>query len=260
MIAPIMIACKKRYAKLATISIETFLEHHDTLLYVVVDVTAEKILSKINSKNLHLVPLGKYREEISKEVKVANFDIFKYDKDGDHDRAYSSLKPLIMDKVIANLAPQSKYILSLDADTLFSGNILDKIALKLDKVGHKFDLYMVERHDKRMWRTASEAPGSGFTLWKRESNFIQFFKKRYKKLHAGPLGGSQNLTNQLRNAMPSMLFKDPLLHMVSPDLENPHLTKQEILTFKPAYIHLHGANSYKRLLKFREIFKKEEKE
>lgn len=262
MIAPIMIACKERYAKCATISVETFLEHHDVMLYVLVDELAEKTLSKIKSKNLCLVPIEKYLEEVINEVKVTDFHSFKYDKDGEHSRAYSSLKPLLMDKVINDLSPQSKYVLSLDADTIFTGNILRRVIGQLDKVKHKFCLYMVERHDKRMSCLGTKDAGSGFTLWKRESKFIKLFKKHYRKGCAGKGGGSQTLINRLRKMIPSMLFKDPLLHFVSPDykfnIKNPmSYPAKEILKLKPAYIHLHGANSYDRLVRFREIFRKQ---
>lgn len=256
MIAPILIACKERYAKLATVAIETYLKYHNTPLYVVVDATGEKLLSGFVSENLCLVSVKKYREEVIESVNMKNFYVFRYDKDGDHDRVYSSLKPLIMNKVIADLAPQSRYILSLDADALFSGNILDKVALELNKIKHKYDLYMVLRRDRRMLQTKGKSPGSGFTLWKKESVFIPFFLKRYNEVDAGRKGGSQNLTNAIRGKMPSMLFTDPLLHMVSPDLRNPRLTDQEILKMKPAYIHLHGENSYKRLLRFKAVFER----
>lgn len=256
MIAPIMIACKERYVKLATISIETFLEYHDTVLYVLVDATGSNVLSNIKHKNLRLVQIGDYLKQTIGEVSVNKFHIFKYDADGDHDRAYSSLKPLLMDKVIADLTPESTYVLSLDVDTLFSGNILNKINSELNRVSHKFDMYMVERRDARMLCFKNGTAGSGFTLWKRTGSFINLFKDHYSSGCAGAKGGSQDLINRLMKRVPSMLFKDPLLHFVSPDLKNPKLTVKEILTFKPAYIHLHGKDSYARLKKFRKIFER----
>jgi len=259
-IAPIMIVCKERYAKCARIAIETFLKHHDTKLYVVVDYTAYKVLSNIKSRNLIIIPIGKYRKAAAADVSVDKFHVFKYDEDGDHDRAYSSLKPLIMDKVIDEFSPESKYVLSLDADTLFSGNILNKVIKKLDEVKHKFDLYMVERTDPRLSLVGAKSPGSGFTLWKREGNFIKLFRKNYGPGCAGRGGGSQDLINRLRKKIPSMLFKDPFLHFVSPDIRcrkvnKRELTNKEILTYKPAYIHLHGANSYARLQRFEKLFR-----
>lgn len=255
MIAPIMIACKKRYAKCAKIAVETFLEHHDTKLYVVVDAPAQKALSKIKSDNLIIVPLAKYREKAIRDVNVKEFTVFKYDDDGDHDRAYSSLKPLIMDKVIADLVPKADYILSLDADTIFSGNILDRIVLQLRKFKHKPQLYLVKRSDPRMLCFKNGAPGSGFTLWRRDGNFIKFFKKSYRAAHAGFRGGgSQSIIQTARSRLKGKMLTDPLLHFVSPDLKNPKLTDKEILTFKPAYIHLHGEDSFKRLTRFRKVF------
>lgn len=251
-ISPIIIACKERYAKCAEISIETFLKYHDVPLYVVVDEIGVKRLSKIKSKNFFMIQLGKYRKDVEKAVEFANFFTYDYDEIGDHDRAYSTLKPLIMDRVITDISPKSEYILSLDADTLFSGNILNTVVSELNKVNHKFDIYMVERSDPRMLRGKARSPGSGFTLWKRKGKFIPLFQKRFKGKPTGT--GSQNLINQLRGAIPSRLFRNPLLHMVSPDLQNPHLTDKEILKMKPAYIHLHGKDCHKRLLKFKKIF------
>jgi len=45
-----------------------------------------------------------------------------------------------------------------------------------------------------------------------------------------------------------------MLHFISPDLKNPNITDEEISKIKPAYIHLHGMNSYSRLLRFSKIF------
>jgi len=258
MIAPIMIACGERYAKLAEISVQSFLKHHKVMLYVVADEIAEKVLSKIQSKNLFIVSLGKYKEEAVKAVGSPDFCVFQMDEEGVHDRIYSSLKPLIMDSVINDVAPESKYILALDVDTLFSGNILDKVVLELNRVQHKYDLYMVRREDPRMHSIGHDRPGSGFTLWKRSGRFVELFREGFRESFTGRWGGSQELTHQLRKKIPSMLFEDPLLHFVSPDQKNPKMTDKEILELKPAYIHLHGENSYERLLRFKKIFEKNE--
>lgn len=255
MIAPIIIVCRKRYALLATIAVETFLRHHDVPLYIVADEIGEKKLAYINSKNLQIIRVEKYREIVADQIGVKDYHIFVYDRDGRSDRAYSSLKPLIMERVISEYAPESKYILSMDADTMYSGNIIDKVILELDRVNHEFDMYMVARNDRRMLRTRAGSPGSGFTLWKKESRFIKNFRERCSSRMGDRVGGgSQNLVNAVRTSMSSMLFTDPLLHMVSPDLQNPRITDQEISKMKPAYIHLHGRNSYTRLQRFKRVF------
>jgi len=257
MIAPIFIACGERYAKVAPIMVETFLKHHDTSLYVVVDSIAAEMLSEIRSDNLVSIPAELYRKKAEDCVRIHKFFTYQYDQDGVHDRAYASMKPLIMDEAIKDVAPESRYILSLDADSMFSGNILDEVNSELNRFEHRFDLYMVRRKDPRML-IGHQIPGSGFTLWKRESRFIDLFRKFYSEINAGPMGGSQNLINMLRRRVPSMLFANPYLHFISPDLRNPKLTDEEISIFKPAYIHLHGKDSRKRLLRFKKIFEKDE--
>ena len=37
------------------------------------------------------------------------------------------------------------------------------------------------------------------------------------------------------------------------------LTDKNILSFRPAYIHLHGTKCYERLVRFRNVFNKEKK-
>jgi len=253
-VAPVMIVCKKRYSKMALIAIETYLKYHKAVLNVIVDATGYNALSGISHKSLNIIKLGNYRKEAMKSVGYSDYKVFKYDADGYHDRAYSSLKPLIMDTAISDVAPTSKYVLSLDADGLFTGNILTKVQTELEKVHHKFDLYMVERTDPRMMLVRDKKPGSGFTLWKRQSDFIPLFKKGFKELFTKYNGGSQELIKQLMLKIPSMVLQNPLLHFVSPDEKNPKITDKEILKLQPAYIHLHGKDSYNRLLKFKKVF------
>lgn len=275
MIAPIFIACGKRYGRLATISAESFLKHHDVTLYVVVDREGREELKKLKGlskhKNLCLVPIGNYSKRCEKDIKM-NLEIFhSWDFNyGQHNRVYSSLKPLIMDKVIADYSPDSKYILSLDADSIFTGNILNKVRKELNKVKHKYDLYMVERTDPRMMLLTEKKPGSGFTLWKRDSNFIKLFRNEFKRENTTSEGGSQAVINIIffNSSLPSMLLKDPFLHFVSPDMKykkkhikynETKLTDKNILSFRPAYIHLHGTKCYERLVRFRNVFNKEKK-
>jgi len=254
-ITPIFIACGKRYVKCAAVAIETWLKYHFEIIYVVVDNEGQEILSKLFPHNhIALIPLKDYAELAKNDVGYHDFHSFEYDGDGEHSRLFSSLKPLIMDRVIADYAPDSKYVLSLDADVLFTGNILNRVREELDKVNHEFDLYMVERTDPRMLLVCDRSSGSGFTLWKRGSSFIKEFKSRYTKEFTGPRGGSQNLINLLLTIVPSHKFGDPFLHFVSPDEKNPDLTDEEIATIHPAYIHLHGRGSYERLKRFQRVF------
>ncbi len=257
MITPIMLACNPRYAKSARISIETFFEYHTEPLYVVVDDGAQKALSNLEYPYLHLVPLGDYRKIAEDKVGgIHEFYIMKYDQDGDHDRAYSSMKPVIMDLVINDVAPKTQYIWSLDADTMFSGDIIKPLKREIIKRNHKPDIYMVRRTDKRMLTGRSCTPGSGFTLWKKSCQFVPLFQKRYNSTQAGIKGGSQILTHQVKAKLFSILLTNCYYHFISPDLQNSKLTDVQIATFKPAYIHLHGKDSYRRLLRFQRILGK----
>ena len=102
-------------------------------------------------------------------------------------------------------------------------------------------------------------PGSGFTLWKRDSKFIEKFSDRFNKKCVGYTGGSQSLITLLRAELNTKMFENPFLHFVSPDTKNPCLTDNEIKKWKPAYLHIHGDNSLKRLRRFKSIFEKESK-
>jgi len=256
-IAPIVIVCKERYAKTATIMLRTYAEFHRAPIHVIVDSTGYNMLKEYNSERIVIVKLQDYRDRAIAAVRVENkdFEVFDYEGDGDHDRVYSSLKPVIMDLVIQDMMPDATHILSLDADALFSGNILRKVKIELNKPEQKDkDIYMVAREDPRMLRPKKCTPGSGFTLWRRDSKFIPLFKKHFVgKLGKFKGGGSQSLINHIRRKLKGVVLQDPLLHFVSPDLNNKHFSDIQIKELKPAYIHLHGKDSYSRLLRFRRV-------
>jgi hypothetical protein len=210
--------------------------------------------TQFNNKKLCIIDIDSYAQSAMKDVNYQKFAIFEYDSDGNHDRTYSSLKIIIMDKVIKKNFPEADYILSLDADTIFTGNILKKTKEHLYSTKYIFDIYMVQRKDKRMQMMSLFETGSGYLLWKRNSNFIKLFISKFNKSYTNLNGGSQELINEIKTEFAYHEIDDPLLHFISPDTKNPNITDKEILELQPAYIHLHGKNSYERLLKFERIF------
>jgi hypothetical protein len=261
MIAPIMIVHGKLYCKMAIIAIDSFLKHHpDEVIYVAVGGFKRKLFDRYLKKNVRIIDLKQYCSDSINDVGYDKFDRIKHGDELFHDRTYSALKPLIMDKIIAEKCPQANYVLSLDADTIFTGNIMDKIYKYLNSVDHRFDLYQVARTDLRMHLNHGY-PGSGFTLWKRNSKFIELFLFGFNNNCTKTKGGgSQGLIRKLSKFLSFHIIDDPLLHFVSPDTKNPKITAKEILKLKPAYIHLHGKKSYKRLVRFQRIFNKENSE
>ena len=253
-IAPIIIVCGQRYAKTATIAVKSFLKHHHEQLFVAADNFAKNILSVFNNKNLCIVDINKYTKSAIEKTGNKQFTTFEYDSDGNHDRTYSALKVIIMDEIIQEKCPGAKYTLSLDADTIFTGDILTRTKQHLNITRHRFDIYMIQRDDPRMLLVCDLQPGSGYTLWKCDSNFIKKIISNFNDSCTGLAGGSQMLINSIKISCAYHEINDPMLHFVSPDLKNPNITDKEILKLQPAYIHLHGANSYARLLKFERIF------
>lgn len=254
-IAPVMIACRKRYTKMAVISVGSFLKTHKNIcLYVAADDDGRQMLSKFECDQLCIVDVKKPLQIAKSQVKSKNFEIIDYDNDGRHDRAFSALKPLIMEAVVKEKFPEAKYILSLDVDSVFTGNVLKRTMGYLNSVNHKYDLYMVTRDDSRMQCLGSREPGSGFTLWKRSSQFTKMFAENFNDSCTGKKGGSQTLIYRIRQFLKYNEINDPFLHFVSPDLAKPPLPDEEISKFKPAYIHIHGLNSYKRLLRINGLF------
>ena len=255
MITPAMIACGKRYVEMLPISVGSFLRHHDCMLHVIADDDGKHALKQFESKNLLVADIVSPTAVAKSMVKHRDFLTIDCYNDGKHDRTYSALKPVIINEVVKQHAPGTKYVLSLDVDTLFTGDIITRALKYLDSVNHKFDLYLVERIDPRMSRTGAKTPGSGFTLWRNKGPFIKSFIGSFRHTCVGKAGGSQDLINDLFGHLSSNSIPDPLLHFVSPDLVKPNpLSDKQILKLKPAYIHLHGAKSFERLKKFNKLF------
>lgn len=265
-IAPVMICSGVRYSNCAQISLKSFVKHHNHPLYVVADEPALKALKQFHNEPLiRFLPLEKYAEEAKKIVGVNNFvktdvlSAFQWANNDNpsrmHDRSYSSLKPILMELAIKDYAPSTTHILSIDTDTLFTGNIMDRSYNYLDDS----TFYLVSREDSRTLRSGrANNPGSGYTMWMRNSEFLKLFIEGFTaKMGQWKGGGSQDLINMLRDRVKKYtLIPDPLLHFISPDLRDPDVPPETIRTFQPAYIHLHGPKSYERLLRYEQIFER----
>jgi len=177
-IAPIMIVCGERYANVAAISINSFLKYHNEKIFVVLDNVAKNILSYLplyHNEKLCMINIDKYVQFSKKAVNHKKFTVIENNNDGQHDRTYSALKIIIMDKVIKRKSYKYKYILSLDADTIFTGNILKRTEKYLNAAKHEIEVYMIKRDDPRMQMASkSKQPGSGFTLWKKKKPIHKF--------------------------------------------------------------------------------------
>ena len=267
-IAPVMICSGERYSNCAKVSLKSFLKHHKHPLYVVADEPALKALAEFhNEPQIRFVPLEGYATEAKKIVGVEDFiqtDVLStfQRKEGReqthetgriHDRTYSSLKPILMELAVKDYAPGATHILSLDTDTLFTGNIMDRSYSHLN--GSTF--YMVSRQDSRTLRSGrANNPGSGYTMWDRDSEFVEMFTEGFSaKMGQWKGGGSQDLINLMRDRVRRYTeIPDPLMHFISPDLNDPSLSPATIRTFQPAHIHLHGPKSYERLRRYEQIF------
>jgi len=253
-ISVMMIVCKKRYARVAAISVPSFIKYHPKhCLNVIVDNYGRKALGNINAKNLKLINLKELRKEAEDKLNVHSFCIFNYHGLA-HDRAYSSMKPVLMEIAAIQNNFKSDYILGIDADSIFTGNITDELENNILIDNGKYEMYMVERKDRRMLIAKNKEPASGFVLWKRKGRYLSIFKKKFNNSHGSMKGGSQDLTNNIRKAILHKILKNPFLHFVGPDLKNPEIKDEEIFKFKPAYIHLHGPEPRKRLLRFKRVF------
>jgi len=256
-IVPITICCGEVYSSFADISIRSFNKHHSEKLYVLTDMQSEVILKKKNFDNICILRIRDYEDKAISELKIKH-NFLSRDVGGvpnGQKMQYLSLKPIIMNYAIKHAEPDADYILSIDVDSYFSGNILVPTHNYLDKNNDKFDVYLVSRSDIRMHVTknGSSELGTGYHLWKTKGDFIRVFMRRFPKKSYSHIG-NQGLINKLIGATKSKVFDDPLLHFISPDLRNPNISDEEIKKIKPAYIHLHGPNILKRLERFKRVF------
>ena len=256
-IVPVTICCGKIYADFASISIRSFTKHHSEKLLVLADVLSEKVLLSSGIKNIEILNIEKYERMAKNALNIKEKFISKEAgglPNGQH-MQYLALKPVIMNYAVLDIDPLTDYILSIDVDSYFSGNIITPTHKYLNANKDRFDVYLVSREDKRMHVTCNGPLeiGTGYHLWKIKSNFIKMFIKRFPKRNYTCIG-NQRIINMLIKETNSYVFKDPMLHFVSPDLRNPNISDNEIKEIKPAYIHLHGPNVLNRIKKFRKVF------
>jgi len=260
MIIPITIACGKRYGDLAEISVRSFLKHHpDHPLIVLVDPKTREQLRPIcdEYENFNMIAIHKYIEKAKKLVGFRGFAKYTFEGTNEkHNKMYSSLKPIVKQLAVGNRFPDREWILSIDVDSYFSGNILDHVEKLLKLCDRKYNMFMVTRKDKRMQCTGAFQPGSGFTMWNRHSPFMKIFVKNFSAKCVGVHGGSQDLINHIRRRkkIHCKMLNNPMLHFVSPDMVRPNMSSAEIRKIQPAYIHLHGPRSLERVKRFQRAF------
>lgn len=256
-IVPVIIAVGEKYRQMGRICFSTYAMHNKApLLALVEGKFLEWFKSQVKSDAVVFDVVGKYEIAAKKKLGVSAFARVKYE-DIVHMREYSSMKPLIAELAIREHYPDADYAMTMDADGIYTGDVMSEFAKEIERRKHQYDLYMVSRSDPRMHQLKSRHSGigSGVTLWKRDSMFLRHFRTMFVARMAGAAGGSQELINKIRTSrlVKGILLKNPLLHMVSPDLVK-KLSKRQMQAFKPAYIHLHGTQCVERMQAFCDAF------
>jgi hypothetical protein len=185
--------------------------------------------------NPHMQEVKRKIEERT-EKKMLNLRYFMRE----HAHSFVSLVLPLADHFI-----DTDYILKMDADVMFAGRgFMEAVEAEIEP---KYELYLVERtHKKMLIFQRKPFPGVGFTLWRRGGQFIPSYIENFEKSEQWTIA-----SKIFPNKLPCKLIKKPGLHFVFPFRQNPNFSKEDLMEFLPAYIHLGGSDIIQKQVKIK---------
>jgi hypothetical protein len=145
--------------------------------------------------------------------------------------------------IVRELLPNYTHILRIDCDSIFiGGNVLINI---FNDLGNH-DMCMVERSHPAMLIIAKEKPGSGFTLWRIASEFMNEYVGRFNLNDQHTVHQVFDLFCQQDNAI---LLSNPSYHFMYPFVKNLNFSRDQARNLLPACFHLGGNNAYENMKK-----------
>ncbi len=165
-----------------------------------------------------------------------------------HTHAYVAFLPLLAEKFV-----DSDWLLKVDVDAYFVGDILSDLSEQLNYCGIDFthDLYLVSRTRGDIMKLFAGVPGVGFTLWRRGASFVERYVQKFD-------GNEQNTILVVAGYQHSVKTTDYCgilireeCHVCYPfyqaGVNGRELEKSDVDEWVPCYLHLRGPNQLEKL-------------
>ena len=263
-VAVMCVAGDPMFFKFASYSIPSFLRNNSSTVLCVFTDRPEEIAKYRNiSKKLGVIDLKDYFEAsqgLMKRFKShgRSEEALKM-RNEKYGFAYKDIYPMIMPPMAEATLRGKGYthILKVDSDAYFAGG--DMMALvKADVEKYDFaDMFLVERRHPAMTIYGKGMPGSGFTLWRIGSKFIDEYVRSFNE--------SQQVTVlnlRFGHGFYTKVLERPGYHVVRPFIKAEQsgmpFTKGVASQFLPAYFHLYGKNALKNMKTLDEWFGEKE--
>ena len=138
---------------------------------------------------------------------------------------------------MAQVLADTDYVLKIDCDTYFRGPLIAESEAFI-KDNPDIDLFLVERRDPVMVLFQGNLPGVGYTLWKRQSKFIENYINYFYQ------DEQQTIIYNVKNLVPSYEIPKPGFHLVYPfskaERSGRAFTKKVCDEYYPLYLHCGG--------------------
>lgn len=235
------------YFKMAQISIPSFLRNNVSAdLFVFTDDVNK--LSNISSDRIYVIDMLERFKECGDLIEKARIEEDAKTQIGRYGRIHSQLYIAPLVPVAEEFFARKKYshILKIDADGYFAGGDMMSMVREDVRQAPGFDLYLVKRTHDLMCLYGGGAPGTGFALWRKGSDFASQYVKRFT-------GSYQVTILKLRRKIHGRFYVlgRPGYHFVYPfekaKRTNREFTKEIASEFLPAYFHLLGKDALKNM-------------
>lgn len=249
------------YFKMASMSIASFLKNNTLADLFIFTDNVDRInkLKNISPSRVHIVDMLERFKEYESMIKDLNKKGLNEEDVKYHTECFGYFHNQIF---VASLVPitedffkNKKYshILKIDVDSYFAGGDMMLMVKEEIRKAPGFDLYLVARKHDLMCHYGGGAPGTGFTLWRKGSNFATRYLEQFA-------GNFQNTILMLRSKklVRIRILGRPGYHFVYPfekaKRTNSVFTKEIASEFLPAYFHLHGNTALENIKKLDDWF------
>jgi len=244
------------YFKMASTSIPSFLKNNASAdLFIFTDnIGRANKLKDISLGRVHIIDMPERFKEYENMIKdltkkgVSEEVMKKHAEDFGYFHNQIFVAPLV--PIAEDFLKDKKYshILKIDVDSYFAGDDMMLMVKEEIRKAPGFDLYLVARKHDLMCHYGGGAPGTGFALWRKGSNFATRYLERFA-------GNFQNTILILRDKglVRIKILHRPGYHFVYPfekaKRTNRVFTKEIASEFLPAYFHLHGIDALENMKK-----------